>query len=413
MLKSGKKIKVLHIVDSLGGGGVEESIKNICTLCGRDRFQFRVYFCGYIYDKAFFEYRADLEKAGIEVIYRGIDLSGNKAGLRMIKEATGSSCVFIRIRRFLIYFFISVISFFHLIGIIKRNRPDIIHIHLYRLFISSGLLGRLFGIPVVHTVPGLKSQLDSYQPLTYAVYRRFNYLADIFVTGASKEELIRYAHVPEKKVRFIKGSINFDRLKNILREDNPIITEFGLSDSFPIVLSVGRMDPEKGHSYSIKAVKELVSRFPNIKFIALGDGSELENLLRLVESLGLEKYCILPGFRNDVENFHSLSHIYLRTSIYEGVNMASLLAMAYGKPVIGFDTHVGNEILRSGKNGLLVPCKDVAKLAEAISMLADNKELRDDFGRNAQEVVCKEYNICHTIGVYENTYLELLNNRKN
>lgn len=404
MLKSGKKIKVLHVVDSLGGGGVEESVKNICTLCDRDSFQFRVYFCGYIYDKALFEYRADLEKAGIEVIYRGIDLSGSKVGLRMVKEATGSNCVFRQIRRFLMHFFINIISFFHIVGIIKRDRPDVIHTHLYRLFISSGLAGRLFGIPVVHTVPGLKSQLDSYQPLIYSVYRCFNYLADIFVTGASKEELIRYAHVPERKVRFIKGSINFDRLKNIPREDNPVITEFNLSDSFPIVLSVGRMDPEKGHIYSIKAVKELVSVFPNIKFIALGDGSELENFRRLVESLGLEKHCVLPGFRSDVENFHSLSHIYLRTSIYEGVNMASLLAMAYGKPVVGFDTKAPTEVLMDGENGILVPPRDVSKLTEAIVTLANNKGLREKLGESARRYARGAWDIESTIGTYENIY---------
>lgn len=410
-MKIDKKIKILHVLDSLGGGGVEEWVKNISILCDKNTFQFKIYFCGFVYDRNFFDYSDELKNNGIEVVYRGIDLSRYKNKLEVTRKITNKNYALRQIRRLIIYMSLNFFSFFQLINMLRHNRFDIIHIHLYRLFISGSLVGKLFRVPVVHTVPGLKSQYDSYQPIIYSIYKYFGSLADIFVTGASKSELIRYANVPQDKVRFIRGSIDLNRMRLIKRLDNPIISELNLYNSFPILLSVGRMDPEKGHIYSINSVAELKSRFPKIKLIILGDGSQLEDMRTLVAKLGLGEYIALPGFRKDIDNFHSLADIYLRTSIYEGANMASLLAMAYAKPVIGFDTKADTEVIADGENGILITPKNTNALIEAVSILANNRETRERLGRGAKEYVYNNYNIINAILSYENIYKTLFNKR--
>ena len=404
MLNDNRKIKVLHILESFGGGGVEEWVKYISTLCDKDRFNFKIYFCGYIYDKDLFDYKDELEKAGVEVIYRGINLSGHKRKLNAAKEITDKNHYTRQLRRLAIYVSLNITAFFQLIKILRKERFDIIHIHLYRLFITGGLAGKLFKIPVVHTISGLKSQYDSYQKMVFHVYRYFNFLICTFITAASKDELIKYAKIPERKIRFIKSAADLSRVKYIDRENNSILSEFNLRDSFPVLLSVGRMDPEKGHIYSINAIKGLILKYPNIRLILLGDGSELEKLRRSVIDLGLNEYVTLPGFRNDLNKFHSLSDIYLRTSIYEGANMASILAMAYGKAVIGFNTKAETEIIADGDNGILVPPKDIEGLRKAISNLANNKELRETIGKKAKEYVYNNCDIMTAIRTYESIY---------
>ncbi|MDD5680543.1 MAG: glycosyltransferase [Candidatus Omnitrophica bacterium] len=404
MPESGKKIKVLHVMESLIGGGGEEWIKNICTLCDKHGFSFKVYSCGFIYDSSLFNYTDEFKRNGIEVISRKINLTGQKNKTRVFKDITNRSGSLKQIRRFFITFLLCLIAFWDLLFVLRRERFDIIHVHMYRLFIPAGLIGRLYGKAVVHTVPGLKSQLDSYQPLNFWIYRHFNYLADIFVTGVPREELINHANVPESKVRHIKGGVDLTKISVVKREDNPVISEFNLGTSFPVLLSVGRMDPEKGHAYSIRAVKSLIPRFPDLKLIILGDGPDMEKMRSLVSELGLGGCVILPGFRKDIVNFHSLSDAYLRTSIFEGANMASLWAMAYGKAIVAFDTKSGNEILSDGENGILVPLKDAGKLAEAIGTLCDDEELRERIGRNARKLICDKFDIMDTIRTYEDIY---------
>jgi len=406
MNATGKKIKVLHVIESLSGGGVEETLLNICSLCNREKFQFVVYFCGYVYDKSLFNYRKELEKAGVEVIYKGIDLSTYDNGLSLAKNITNTNYMLKQARRFFIYIFISIVAFFQLLGLVWTKKPNVIHVHLYRLFVPTGIVGRLFGIPIVHTVPGLKAQLDSYQPFIYFIYRHFNYLADVFVTGASVKELVSHARIPAHKIRAIKSFVNLGKVKDVRRVENPVIREFNLYCSFPVILSVGRMDLEKGYEYSIRVAKKLLSRFAKTKLILLGDGLYSISIKRLIDELGLQDHCLLPGFRSDLENFHSISDIYLRSSIYEGANMASLLAMAYGKPVIGFDNKAETEVLIDGVNGVLIPTGDVERLASAIVILAENKELRDRIGKNARVYINKTCALDRVINIYEGIYIE-------
>ncbi len=412
MSKSSGKIKILHVVEYLSGGGVEEWLKNICILCDRNSFSFKVYSCGFIYDSGLFNYAEELRKSGIEVISREINLSGQNNRTTAFKNITDSSGFLKQSRRFLMTFLLCLIASWDLLFILRREKFDIIHIHMYRLFIPAGLIGKLSGKTVVYTVPGLKSQLDSYQPSIYWIYRHFNYLVDIFATGVPKEELINHANVAESKIRYLKPGVDVTKVSIVKRENNPVISEFNLGSSFPVLLSVGRMDTEKGHAYSIRAAKSLITRFPGLKLIIPGDGPDMEKMRSLVSELGLGDNVIFPGFRIDIENFHSLADVYLRTSVFEGANMASIWAMAYGKAVIGFDTKSCTEILTNNENGILVPSKDAGKLAEAIGMLCDDKDTRERIGKNARELINNNYNIIDSMHTYEDIYKSSVKNKK-
>lgn len=407
---SHKKIRILHVLDCLGGGGVEEWLKNICLLSDRDRFYHTVYFYGYVYDSDLFDIGAELKKNGIEVIYKGVNLLRYSNIVKVFKSKTDSGALRC-LRRLSIYLSLNLFSFFQLTSILIRGEFDVVHIHLCRLFLSGSIVARMFRKKVVYTVPGLKSQLDSYQTLTYFIYRYFNFLSDIFVTGASKRELVEFARIPKNKIKTIKASIDLREIRVIERSKNPILAEFNLFDSFPLMLSVGRMDPEKGHKYSIKTVKHLTPFFPNIKLIILGDGSDFRTTQESIDNTVVVRgRVILPGFRKDIENFHSIADVYLRTSIYEGGNMACIWAMAYGKPVIGFDTKQDTEVIINGENGILVPTMDTKKMSEAVKLLMDDAVLRKKIGRNAMGYAAKNCNIKEAIQTYEEIYNGLCKN---
>lgn len=424
-----EKIKILHLIDGLGGGGSEEWVKDIVRLADGKRFEFMVVSIIRGFEDRF-SYKNDIENLGAKVtcLEEGqLNINGStiEQEISLIKGivnhhlpsnlTSALSGIIIdtikngKIINLTILALKALMLIAKLFALIKREKIDIIHAHLFYSFIFGGIAGRMLNVPFVYTVPAMKSQLDGPFPWVFPMYRRFSSLADVFVSGISKEELSGHCNVSPNKIVIIQASVDLTKITSISRDSNPIISELGLEDSYPILLSVARFDPTKGHKYSLEAIKSLKDKFPDIKLIILGEGNEFEEYKDLVKNDELLKNSvILPGFVKDPANFYSAADIYLRTGIYEGMNRASTLAMAHGKPIIGFDTKAPTEAIVDGDNGLLIPTKDSDGLAKAIDILATDKELQKEMGENAHTYVLENLNMMDTIKTFENLYSKLV-----
>lgn len=423
-----KKIRVLHLIDGLGGGGSEEWVKDIVRLANKERFEF-VTASIVRYLKGSFSYKDDIENLGVKVVFLE-DTWFNKNGSLLEKEVPLIKGVMnryspsplinlfmslgaysIRDRKFHSLSLVALnalIIFLKLFGIACRERIDVIHAHLFYSFIFGALAAKLLKIPIVYIVPSLKSQLDGPKPWMFPMYRRFGSLVDFFVTGISAEELTSHCNIPAHKIALIHTSVDLSKVVQINRENNPVISQFNLQNSYPIILSVARFDPSKGHNYSIEAVKLLKNEFPTCKLVILGEGYEFDEYKAKIKSDALlQQIVIMPGFVSDTSPFYSAADIYLRTTIFEGMNRASALAMAYAKPIVAFDTKAPTEGILHGKNGLLVPTGDANALVDAIKMLAKDQNLRRELGENARKFCKQNYDMLDTIRTFENIYSRL------
>lgn len=366
------RVRVLHVIDGLGWGGSEEWVREIVRLANPERFQFRVCHLG--------------------------------AGSQREEEIRQLGAEIVRLRETTIH---SVIPEPALIAGLLRNvrsfRPHVLHIHLHAAYFYGAVVGRLSRVRgIVYTVPALKDQVQWW--IFPIMYRLFRWGVDAFVTAISAEELMIHSGIPANKIVMKKGVIDTSTMVHVAREDNPVVPEFNLADAFPVLLSVGRLHPSKGHNYAIDAVAHLVPHFPKTRLLILGHGDELPALRRLVTSLGLDQHVILAGFRNDLENFYSLAHIYLRMCTIEASNLASYRAMGYGKPVIGFDSGAATECLVNDHSGILVPLGDVQALAAAVCRVLEDHDLRERLAGNARELILNEYDIRRSIELYEGIY---------
>ncbi len=428
------RIKILHLIDGIGGGGSEEWVKDIVRLSDRERFQFMVVsvISG---SENRFSYKDEIEKLGVKVIFlEDAESDGNASSIEkeveLIKEimsryspsnpinaCAGAVAYTMVDKKFMNLMRLAVNAaklLLKLSLIVKRERVDIIHAHLFYAFMFGGIAGRLLNIPVVYTVPAMKAQLDGPFPWVFPMYRRFRFLVDAFCTGLSTEELASHCNVAPRKIIFLPTTIDLNEVEHVGRESNPIMEEFNLKDSYPILLSVGRFDPSKGHRYSLEAVRLLKSRFPSLKLIILGEGKEFDRYEEEVKSDDtIRGNVILTGFRRDLPNFYSVSDIYLRTNVIEGMNRASVLGMAYGKPMIGFDTKAPTEAVTDGRNGLLVPNEDAIGLAKAIERVAGDKKLQEQLGSNARRYSIEHQDMMITIRIFENVYSRLASGKRN
>jgi len=221
-------------------------------------------------------------------------------------------------------------------------------------------------------------------------YEKFNCLLDervIFEDRRKKEyELADYIFVPSQYVfnSFVKEGINKDKLFIIPYGVN--LNDFwqvSKNDEVFRALYVGRISIAKGVYYLLEAWKQL--KLKNAELLLIG---RVEKSFKPI----LEKYIGIFKHISNVPNkelykFYSNSSVFVLPSLTDSFGLVSYEAMACGLPVI--ITENCGAVVRDGKDGFIIPIKDVESLKEKISVLYENEELRKQMGNSAKEYIKK------------------------
>lgn len=156
-------------------------------------------------------------------------------------------------------------------------------------------------------------------------------------------------------------------------------------DSGLNILLVSRLEEEKRIDVALSVLKEVVSKFPDLKINIAGDGRMRKELEALKNKLGLNNVAFL-GWRNDVSKLFSEANIYLLTSEYEGYGMTLMQAGLSGATIV--TTNVGlakTELFKDGVNSYVCPVGDVECLSKKLSDLITNEEKRKSFANNMHD----------------------------
>ena len=171
-------------------------------------------------------------------------------------------------------------------------------------------------------------------------------------------------------------------------EEINIRVKVGLPDQAKVVVSMGRLAPEKGFDLLIQAFAKLAPSHVDYYLVILGEGAERSSLERARESHNLTGRVHLPGRVPNPMAYLRQCDLFVMSSRYEGFPMALCEAMACGLPVISFDCPTGpGEIIRNEVDGILVPSGDICRLTESMDHLMSNAEVRKILGAKATEVL--------------------------
>ena len=144
----------------------------------------------------------------------------------------------------------------------------------------------------------------------------------------------------------------------------------------PVILSVGRLEPQKDHATLIRAFA-LVARQRDARLVVLGEGSARRNLVNLTHEFGIADRVDLAGFHANPFAFMAKSRLFVLSSTQEGMPNVLIQAMACGTPVVSTDCPSGpREVLEDGRWGPLVPVGDVDALADAMLATLDRPPAR-------------------------------------
>ena len=208
--------------------------------------------------------------------------------------------------------------------------------------------------------------------------------------------------IPAERVVTVRSGIDLERIQEV-GDPSKIRDEFGVSPDEIIVGIVAALAPHKHHHNFLEAAAIVKRSIPKARFFIVGEGELQPELERLSKSLGLSENVIFTGFREDVLMLTKSLDIFVLSSYLEGMGTALLDAMALARPVVA--TRVGGipEIVRDGQNGLLVPSRNPAELANAIVKLGRNQLLREKMGAQGKKRA-REFSIQKTIEQTEAVY---------
>jgi glycosyltransferase involved in cell wall biosynthesis len=264
-----------------------------------------------------------------------------------------------------------------LIRELRAERPAVFHAHLcWLLSCKYALLAAAMA-----RVPGVIATAQQYLnppwPRSIAAQQRlFAICVDryIAVSHAIAGQLCGPFRVPARKVQVVHNSVPRPRTDASRGENGA--ADLPDSRGRPMVLTVARLDAQKGHTVLLEAI----SRIPEATFVLAGDGPERATLEAKVRASGIADRIVFLGHRTDIPRLLGRCDLFVLPSLYEGFPLAIQEAMAAGRPVIASAVGGVPEAVRDGVTGLLVPPSDPAALADAIRRLLADPALAQRMG---------------------------------
>ncbi len=380
-IASGKRISVLHILESTSAGAARYVADVLLNL---DLEAFDVSFA-FSMIRADARFRKDLEKmrargiATFEIpMTRGIDpLADGRA-------------------------------FFRLYRLLRKSRFDIVHCHSSK----AGFLGR------IAAKLAYRDTLTLYSPHAIAISVKpvYWYLekfaapftdAMVGVSASECDQLAEYRLVPSSKLEYITAAIDVGGCEN-LNGGEDVRDRFNIPKDVVLVGTAGRLAPQKDPLTFLK-VADIIRR-QNIAahFLWIGDGELREKVVAEARALGVESMITFAGYCQNLLPVVSAIDVFALTSVYESFGYVTCEAMALSKPVVGTNVAGTKELVVDGTTGFLVEPRDAEAFAEKLAILIQDAALRKSMGRAGRVRAEKEYDLARMIGEIEQFYRKLM-----
>jgi glycosyltransferase involved in cell wall biosynthesis len=273
-----------------------------------------------------------------------------------------------------------------LVSFLRREQTQVLHAHMVASNAWATVLGRLAGVPVIVS----HEHTWSYEgrPL-----RRF---VDRHVIARGSDAFLAVSAEDRRKMIEVEGIDPADAVvvpNGIPDPPAPsgrdVRAELGVPAGSPLVLALGRLDPQKGFDVLIEAA----GRMPDVVVAIAGEGGERAALEEVARRHGVQERVLMPGFRPDVPDLLAAANVAVFPSRFEGSPLSVIECMAAGAAIVA--TRVGGvpELLEDGVHGLLVPPEDPEALAAAVLRVARDEELRTELGARARERQQAEFDL--------------------
>ena len=375
---SRRPIRVMYIIWSLEVGGAERVVTSLAKGLDRTRFAPRVVCLNQPGALA-----AELAEAGIPV-----EALHKRPGLDLV-------------------------ALWRLVRLMRRERPGVVHTHLWGGNCWGRVAARLARVPVIVAT---EHSVDTWKRWHHFMIDRWLARLTTHLVAVSNQarDFYEARRVGAGRWQVIYNGVGLAKFQES-SQCGVRNSEFGMghsalrtphSEFVPVVGFIGRLVQAKAPAVFVGAVAEARRRLPSLKALIVGDGPLRQDLEAQVRRLGLEHAVVFTGVRRDVSDLLAGMDALVFSSEREGLSMAMLEAMAAGVPVVA--TRVGGtpELIEDGVTGLLVESGNPLAVAERIVELLQDPARARAIAETARRCVHERFSLKRMVEQHEAVYVE-------
>lgn len=379
-------IRVLHLIPTLGRGGAERQLVSlVCNANGK--YEHIVCYLGQQSD-----FEDELRRNGKTVI--NLNVGG---GARWVTAAA------------------------KLGRLLKLHRPDIVQTWLFDANISARLSQLVApSVPLVTSLqnadydretilaanwPRLKSSTLRYIDQFTAQRTNSRFVA---CSNFVKRSAMEHLRIPESLFEVIYNSVDPATLRCESGEPQRLRDSFLIPPDGFVFLNIGRLDPQKGQQYLLRAFQKFAAAKPNVFLAIAGAGEEEKHLRELARELGISEQVRFLGRRNDVGACLEMADVFVFPSLFEGLPLALVEAMFKKLPCIVSRLDTLIEVVSDRDSGLLVAPGSPDELAAAMIELYADPAQRKLLGSRAGQTAAAHFHQRVTIPQWENLYSKIM-----
>lgn len=297
--------------------------------------------------------------------------------------------------------------------IIKENDIKILHAHDNYASINAYLTKKLYGLDVkvvshIHNCypwlkrNGINKKVDAFFRPRYD----YNIACGSIVYNFYSENT---SYFNKGKTIILSNAIDTESIDNINSNSlDELIEKYKIPKDKVILGFIGRLEEQKGIIPFIKEVALKKQKFKDCKILLIGNGKQENEVRGLLKELDLEELFILTGFQDDVYKFYPIIDVFFLPSLYEGLPMVILEAMAFKKPIVSMNVGSINEVIKNNDTGILVENNSISNFISQLENLKNSKNLQIELGNNAYRYVNKGFNINSYVNKLNQSYKELI-----
>lgn len=367
----GERIRVLHVIKSLGRGGAETLLPESLRVHDRTKFEFH-----YVY---FLPWKDQMVQ---EIIVSGGKVTCIPAG--------NNFALMLRARSLLRY--------------IRMNKIQVVHAHLPWAGILARIVGKSTGIPVMYTE---HNKQERYHFLTrWMNLVTINLLSELIAVSGDVELSVRqhkrHLSVP---VRTILNGVNTEHFSPANFSGHDVRARLGIPFDAVVIGTVAVFRAQKRLDVWLNLASQILKRHQNVHFIIVGDGPLKDFLVQTADSLGMRDRVYFPGLELEVRPYLAAFDIFMMSSMFEGLPLALLEAMSMECAVVATDAGGVKEVITDGVDGTLCPVEKPEYIIELVSKFLLNASLRQQIGRQARQKVQSSFGLSSMVSKLEKDYI--------
>ena len=279
--------------------------------------------------------------------------------------------------------------------LIHEHNVELVHSHLYHANLYGRLAAWREGIPIIASVHNTYTRRKWHRHLINRLLARCTFR----ITAGSvdvERDILGHDHVAPEKVVRLPNCIDLERVTTSLSPE-AAKQQLGFGPADLVIATVGRMEEQKGHSFLLDAFARL-RQMPQLdgmqlRLLVVGDGRLKLATEQHAAYLGIDHACRFPGSIKDLADVYRAIDVFVMPSLWEGLSLAMLEAMAAGLPMIATDVGGARDVLGDGLRGILVPAGDAVALTRAICDLLVDAEKRSAMANSGRKHVRENYSV--------------------